>query len=248
MASQFKDLFSGHSQDYAKFRPTYPKELFEYLASLTKAHDLAWDCGTGNGQAAIELAKDFRQVIATDPSEKQLSSAVQNPKVAYAISGTKAALIKDQSVDLVTVAQAFHWFNQPEFFTEVKRVAKPGGVLAIWCYPLTEITPEIDKVILKLYEGILGPYWEKERKLVDECYKNVAVPFEEITPPKISMKIDWSFDHFIGYLNTWSALQKYLKENQQNPIELVFKDLKSSWGSDQVRSVRWTLGLRVFRV
>ena len=248
-SKNFKDLFSGHSADYAKFRPTYPKELFQYLSSLTKEHEQAWDCGTGNGQAAIELAAYYKKVIAIDPSEKQLQSATKNPKIEYSVaSASSAPQIENHSIDLITVAQAFHWFNQEEFYKEATRVAKPSAVLAFWCYSLAQISPEVDEVVLQLYEPILGPYWEKERRLVDENYKNVRAPFQEIQTPKFSMKIEWSFEHLIGYLNTWSALQKYIKENQKNPIELVYEDLQKAWGPRTTRKVHWDLGLRVSRV
>lgn len=251
MSSEFKDLFSGHAADYAKFRPTYPLELFKYLSSLTKSHQLAWDCGTGNGQAAIELAKLYERVVATDPSEKQIQSATKNPNIHYSVgSASSVPQLKNQSVDLITVAQAFHWFNQAEFFNEVKRVGKPGAVLAFWCYGMMKITPEIDQAVLRLYEEVLGPYWEKERKLVDENYQNVSVPFEEVKgAPVFNMNVQWNFEQMIGYLNTWSALQKYQQQNSKNPIEFVYKDLQKSWGPEKgTRPVHWQIGLRLSKV
>ena len=69
------DHFSAHAQNYARFRPTYPTELFAWLASQSPGHRLAWDCGTGNGQAALGLADHFVHVHATDLSPQQLAQA-----------------------------------------------------------------------------------------------------------------------------------------------------------------------------
>lgn len=249
MGSTFKDLFSAQASDYAKFRPTYPKELFKYLSSLVESRELCWDCGTGNGQAACELASYFNLVIATDPSPGQLKNAVEHSNVQYfEASASTAPMILDRSVDLVTAAQAFHWFKQDEFFREVARVVRPGGALAFWCYSLAKISPEVNTAIDKLYNGILGPYWEKERLLVEDHFKSVVVPFAEINPPTFSMSATWTFEHLIGYLSTWSALQKYIQVHSKNPIELVYEDLRRAWGSVDAREVRWDLGMRVSRV
>ena len=245
--SQFKDLFSNHSTDYAKFRPTYPTNLFQYLSSLVDEHEFAWDCGTGNGQAAVMLAPYFKKVIATDPSKKQIAMAEKVSNVEYRICPAEKINLKDQSVSLISVAQAFHWFNQEKFFHEVKRVLKPSGVLAIWCYELAKINPKIDRVVFHLYSEILEDYWEKERQLVEEGYSKVVFPFLEITPPEFEIKATWSLAHFIGYMGTWSAVQTYIKKNGHNPIELIFSELKKVWGDEPLKEVRWNLGIRIGR-
>lgn len=244
----FKDLFSIQATDYAKFRPRYPDALFTYLASLTPAHESAWDCGTGNGQAAVELAKFYDKVIATDPSEKQLASAEKNPKVTYTQGSAEKTPFQEHSMDLVTVAQAFHWFKHEEFFAEVRRVLKPSGVVAIWSYNLCEITPEIDRVVHVLYADILGPYWEKERKLVEEGYKNCIFPVNALTPPRFEMTAEWGFEHLIGYLGTWSSLQTFIKKNGVNPLEDLAPRLQQAWAGAKTHTVRWELSLRVGRV
>ncbi|MGK5085380.1 class I SAM-dependent methyltransferase [Bdellovibrionota bacterium FG-1] len=245
--SEFKDLFSKKSGAYAKFRPKYPDLLFRYLASLVDEHELAWDVGTGNGQAAVKIADHFKRVVATDPSAKQISSAARRPNVEYRVGTAEKPVFKDRSLDLITVAQAFHWFRQDEFFAEAKRMLKPGGVLALWCYELIKISPEIDAVIHKLYKDILGPYWEKERALVEEGYRNVVFPFKEITAPQFEITAEWSFAHLIGYLGTWSALQAYVQAQKSNPLEAMYGELKTAWGDAPKRSVRWEIGMRVGR-
>ena len=247
MSPEFKDLFSGQSTDYAKFRPGYPDALFGYLASLVDQHDTAWDCGTGNGQAALKLTDHFDHVIATDPSEKQLASAARHPGIEYRNAPAESSGLPDRSVSLIAVAQAFHWFKQNEFFTEARRVLTPQGVLALWCYELAKITPEVDAVVYQLYKGTLGSYWEKERLLVEEGYRHVRIPLAEIAPPKFEMTAVWSIEHLIGYLGTWSALQTYIRKNGTNPLETVYANLKSAWGAEKTHSVRWELGLRVCR-
>jgi ubiquinone/menaquinone biosynthesis C-methylase UbiE len=245
--TEFKDLFSRQSTDYAKFRPHYPDTLFQYLASLTNDHSTAWDCGTGNGQAAVKLAEHFQRVIATDPSAKQISSATPHSKVEYRVGSAEKTTFDNHSIDLITVAQAFHWFKHDDFFAEAERILRPKGVLAFWCYELCTITPEIDAVVMKLYQGVLGSYWEPERKLVEAGYKSIQMPMQEITPPAFEMKAEWNLEHLVGYLSTWSALQTYIQKNQSNPLEASFNDLKNAWGDVGLRPVRWELALRVGR-
>jgi SAM-dependent methyltransferase len=248
MTSNFKDLFYKHAGDYAKFRPTYPPELIEYLATLTPHHKTAWDCGTGNGQAALLLANYFEHVIATDPSEKQINSATTHPRIEYRIAAAEDSSIDPQSIDLTTVAQAFHWFDHHKFAQEVKRVSRPGAILAVWSYGLAKITPSVDAVVLELYENILGPYWDNERKLVEEGYKGVSVPFARLQTPPFHMSAEWTLDHLTGYLGTWSALQKYVVQNDENPIDRIADKLNAAWGKANSQTVLWDLAVHVWRV
>lgn len=252
MEDQFKDLFSTQASDYARYRPHYPLALFRALAKLSPSLELAWDCGTGNGQAAVALASHFKKVIATDPSEKQLAEAVAHEKVEYRRAPAEASGLPAESVDLITVAQAFHWFRQEEFYAECARVAKPGCLLAVWCYELAEITPAVDDVVMILYRDILGPFWEKERRLVEEGYRNEKFPFEELSGSQVpvsSMGAEWNMADLIGYLGTWSALQKCRKEKGDDPRFSIIPSLQKAWGDQAVaRPVTWPLSLRLFRV
>jgi SAM-dependent methyltransferase len=244
----FKDLFSTQAADYARYRPRYPDALFDYLASVAPSRGLAWDVGTGNGQAAVELARRFGRVVATDPSEKQISAAAARPNIEYRVASAEASGFEDGCADLITAAQAFHWFRQEVFYREARRVGKPGAIVAIWTYAIARITPEVDAAVMRLYDGTLKGYWEKERKLVEEGYRSVAWPFEEITPPRIEMRADWSLADLVGYLGTWSALQTYIRKNGVNPLEALYPDLGRAWGEAATRPVSWELGLRVARV
>jgi SAM-dependent methyltransferase len=245
----FKDLFSNQATDYSKYRPHYPEGLFSYLASICPERELAWDCGTGNGQAAVELARYFRQVVATDPSEKQLAESVAHPKVEYRKARAEHSGLEDLSVNLVTVAQAFHWFDQPGFFREIRRVSRPGGVLAIWCYGLAVVDENVDSTVLRLYRDLLGAYWDPARRLVEEGYKNEKIPFNELDPPVFDMHLDWDFTDFLGYLSTWSAWAAYLKEKGEGELAKFAGELKEAWGDPaKKKRVGWPLSLRVFQV
>lgn len=243
-----KDLFSKQSADYSRYRPTYPPALFSALASLCPARERAWDCGTGSGQAAVALADYFESVVATDPSAKQITHARKHPKVRYSVGSAEKLELPDHSVDLVCAAQAFHWFKKDAFFAEARRVLKPGGVIAFWSYAIAHITAEVDTVVERLYNGILGPYWEKERKLVEEGYRDITLPFEEIRFPAIEMSASWSLEHLVGYLRTWSALQTYIQKNDIDPLDDLLGELQRAWGDVETRPVRWPLAVRAGRV
>jgi ubiquinone/menaquinone biosynthesis C-methylase UbiE len=249
MSIQEKDHFSGHADQYEAFRPTYPEGLFAYLVSLCPRRDLAWDCATGNGQAAVPLAAHFRAVVATDFSQQQIDQAQQRENIRYAVARADSVPIDDGSVDLVTVAQALHWLDLTAFYAEVQRVARPGGVIAVWCYQMHKITPEIDVIVDRLYSDIVGPYWPPERLLVEEAYQTLAFPFEELTAPLFRMQHAWDLAHVTGYLGSWSSTQRYRKQNGSDPIDLIRPDLESAWGDPhQARDVIWPLHVRVGRI
>ena len=241
----FKDHFSKQAADYAKFRPRYPHEMFGYLGSVAPSRKLAWDCGTGNGQAAVGLATVFDRVIATDASEKQISNVQPHERVEYRVASAENSGIKSGTVDLIMVAQALHWFDLDGFYHEARRVLKTNGVLAASAYNLLQIDPSIDEVINRYYHEVVGPFWAPERKLV-ESFAEIPFPFHEICPPKFEMTAQWDLDHLVGYLRTWSASQLFLKAKGTDPVEQIIHNLRSAWGNpQQVRSIIWPLALRV---
>ncbi|MDN3587663.1 class I SAM-dependent methyltransferase [Pedobacter aquatilis] len=240
-----KDNFSTQAAEYAIYRPTYPKELYDYILSLVKNKKAAWDCATGNGQVARELALHFDGVYATDISKKQIEQALKLPNIVYQVESSDKANVDDESFDLITVAQAIHWFNFDAFYHEVKRTLKPDGILAVIGYGIMNIDKKVDKAVHKLYEDFLGKYWDPERRYIEESYKTIPFPFEEIIAPHFQIKTRWNFNQLIGYLNTWSALQHYKKANERNPLEYMFTELKEAWGSDAEKEVRFPILLRV---
>jgi len=249
MNMKFKDHFSRHASDYVRYRPDYPAELYEFLAMTVKRREVAWDCGTGNGQAAAGLAKYFDRVIATDPSQEQIQNAVRHEKISYAVAPGEQTEIPSHSVDLITVAQAVHWFDMERFYLEARRVMKPDGRLALWCYGLSRINPAVDNVVQHYYMNIVGPYWPPERRYIDEKYATIPFPFNEFPSPEFHIKAEWDLNEFMGYLNTWSATQRFQEKNEQNPLDIVRRMLVKTWGEPQTRqTIRWPLYLRVGRV
>ncbi|HEY0635646.1 MAG TPA: class I SAM-dependent methyltransferase [Gammaproteobacteria bacterium] len=242
----FKDHFSGASADYQRTRPRYPDALFAFLAAQAPAHHLAWDCATGTGQAAQQLADHFHQVIASDGSASQIASAQPHPRIAYRVATAEASGLASSSVDLVTVAQALHWFDIPTFFAEARRVLKPGGLIAIWSYNLLTIEPAIDAVINHLYGAVLDPYWPPERKLVENDYRDIAFPFRPLDTPAFAMASHWTLDQLLGYLRTWSAVRRYQEAQGSDPVSATAQTLAPLWGArDTVRTIRWPMPVRV---
>ena len=246
--SSFEDHFSGHSDQYAQSRPHYPDEIYAYLASIAPACSLAWDCGTGNGQAAIGLAKYFDRVYATDASAEQISYAQMHEKVEYHVEPAETISLNDSSVDLVTVAVAIHWFNFDEFYREVKRVLRPDGVLAAWTYNLTEISPQIDQLVNRYYSEILNGFWPERIHYLEERYETLPFPFEETIPPRFVMEVNWNLIQFSGFLDSWSAAQRYKAQKGSHPLEIIWPQLLAAWGNENdQRLVRWPLHFRIGR-
>jgi len=241
---QIIDNFSTGSSDYATFRPESPSEIFDFIYAHVKNFGAAWDCGTGNGQVAVELAKRFDKVYGTDISETQLQHAKKKDNVIYRKERAEQTSFPDHSVDLVTVAQAIHWFDFDKFYAEVSRVVKPGGLVAVWTYVTMRLTPEIDKVIDRLYEDITGPYWDKERKYVDENYQTIPFPFKEIPTPEFSIVKHWDLERFAGYLRTWSGVKHYMQKENKDPLDLILPDLKKAWGNNEQQRVYWPVYMR----
>jgi ubiquinone/menaquinone biosynthesis C-methylase UbiE len=242
----FKDHFSKQAADYAKFRPRYPQELFKYLASTTPSHHLAWDCATGNGQAAVGLASVFDRVIATDASEKQVANAQPHERVEYRVAPAETSGLESNSVDLIMVAQALHWFDLAQFYEEVRRVLKNGGIFAASAYLLLHITPRIDRIINQdYYQRIVGPFWPLERKLV-EHFEELPFPFSEVESPKLRLAAQWNLAHLTGYLRSWSATQRFIAANHHDPLADIADDLRAAWGEPaHPRQVFWPLTLRI---
>lgn len=241
-----KDNFSGHATDYARYRPTYPDELFRFLYEQLTRYDAAWDCGTGNGQVAVRLAEQFAQVYATDLSENQLAQAPKRPNITYRVERAEDASFSHQQFDLITVAQAIHWFDFEAFYTVVHGVLRADGLLAIMGYNLLTIDDPVDAIIHRLYEDILGDdYWDPERKYIEEHYQLIPFPFEDIEVPTFTQSLTWSYDDLVGYLNTWSAVKHYVQRKGENPVSLIADDLLEAWGSSTEREVRFPILLRV---
>ncbi len=188
----------------------------------------------------------FERVIATDASEKQIAHAEQHPRVEYRTAAAEESSLDARSVDVVTVAQALHWFELERFYLEVRRVLKSQGLVAAWAYKLATITPEIDVVVNHYYTDVVGPYWPAERVLVEK-FEELPFGFDEIAPPRFEMVAEWDVEKLLGYLRTWSATQRFTSAEQRDPLERVAGALRGAWGN-KLRRVVWPLTVRAGRV
>jgi SAM-dependent methyltransferase len=238
-----KDRFSSHANQYAQFRPTYPPALYDFIYEHVHQFDVAWDCGTGNGQAARELSKKFQNVFATDISQKQIENAYRAKNIFYSIASEQSSFA-DHSTDLITVAQAAHWFDMELFSQEVKRVLKPNGKIAVWGYGLLTMNTEIDRVINHFYKIVIGEFWDKERRHIDEHYANLYFPFKEIQSPPFTISVLWSIDEFEGYITTWSAVQNYISVHGENPVDKLIEAITPHW-KDKKQIVTFPVFLRL---
>ena len=243
----YKEHFNNQSHDYLNFRPDYPAPLYDYLTSLLNNHDLVWDVGTGNGQAAKSLSDHFKKVIASDCSQSQLDVAYQSDNIEYYCWPADQTALHDHSTDLITVAQALHWFDLDRFYQEVRRVCKPTGLLAVWCYSLATLDLNVNHLIKHLYTDILGDYWPDLRRFLDQEYKTIPFPFKKKLTPRFIIERQFNLEQLLGYLNTWSAVKEYAYRNQKvNPISFIEKELSESWGDPtNVHRISWPIHLLV---
>jgi SAM-dependent methyltransferase len=249
MTGAFKDHFSGHAQTYRQARPHYDPALFAWLAAQCAGHERAWDAGCGNGQASVALAAHFAHVVGTDPSAAQIANAQAAANVEYRVERAETPSLDDASVDLVTVAQALHWFDLEAFNEQVRRVVRPGGVVAQWSYADCRIDTAIDAVKNRLYVDVLDSYWAPERRLVESGYRELAFPFERIEVPPFELSVNWDLAQFLAYLRSWSATQKYIAAHGVDPVGELEGDFAQAWGNAaQPRRVVWDLAMRVGRV
>ena len=244
----FKDHFSVAAGEYDRFRPRYPAELIDFLAAAAPAREFAWDCATGTGQAAVALATRFSHVRATDASGAQIAHAVRHPKVKYAVAPAENCGLEDHCADLVTVAQALHWLDLEAFYAEVRRVARPGAVVAAWTYSLADADPAVDPLVAAFYEA-MAPWWPPERVHVEDGYRSLYFPFEPIAAPEFEIREAWPLQRLLGYFSTWSGVNRCRRETGEDPIAALGRQLAAVWGDPATpRPVRWPLHLRVGRV
>lgn len=242
MGQGFQDHFSGHARDYARYRPGYPPALFDWLADAARRRELAWDCATGSGQAAVPLARHFARVVATDGSRAQLAAGQGAEGVRYLAALAEAAPLVDGCVDLVTVAQALHWFDHPRFFREARRVLAPGGLLAAWSYGLARVGDGLDGLLREFHDHVVGRHWPPQRRLVGAGIRDIPMPLQELPAPEFSVERDWSADDMLAYLGTWSAVRR-ARDAGESPMDWLAPRLRREWGGP--RRVMWPLVLRV---
>ena len=241
---EFQDHFSERAVLYSQFRPTYPDALFDWISGLVTRHEIAWDCATGNGQAAIGLARRFDRVIATDASEKQIAMAARNDSIDYRVATASDSGIDSDSIDVVTVAQAIHWLQRDEFYSEARRVMRADGAIAIWCYgdPVID-DPGLDAIVHAYNRGTVEKYWRPERDIILGGLRSISFPFREVSAPEFVLEQSWTLAEFAGYLRTWSATAAYAAAHGGDPVAPVEETLSRIWGSE-LHTIRWPLYLR----
>ncbi len=244
-----KDLFSGQADSYAANRPGYPPELFEYIIQFVQERKAAWDCATGNGQAAVALAPYFETVEATDISQGQLDRAEKKDNIHYRHSPAEQTPFADNQFDLITVAQAYHWIDWAAFEKEARRVGKENAVIAIWGYNLPHCTdPGVDQVIRYFYYNITAPYWDPARKFVEEEYARVDFNFDPLPAASFSMKVSWTKERMLGYFESWSAVQAYIKKKGHSPLTLIDEAVNSAWPGTEVKEFIFPIFMRIGRI
>jgi ubiquinone/menaquinone biosynthesis C-methylase UbiE len=244
-----RDLFSGQAAIYAQYRPTYPDELFDYIVSFVPDKNTAWDCATGNGQAAVKLARYFKKVMATDISEAQLSKAVSKDNITYQAAPAESTPFPDNTFDLITVATAYHWLNWKLFHEEARRVGKPGAVVAVWTYyTLLTDDPALSELYTHFYKDIIAPYWYYERRYVDERYETVAFNIKRLPSRPFHTELQWTREQFKGYLESWSGVQRYKEVHHTSPLTLIEDDLARIWPEGAVRTVTFPIALLLGRI
>jgi SAM-dependent methyltransferase len=249
MAGTFHDHFSPVAGAYRSFRPRYPPGLFAWLASIAPRRDAALDCGCGSGQASVGLAAHFARVHAVDPSPDLVAHAEPHPGVDYRVARAEETGLPPASVDLVVAAQAFHWFDQPAFEREVRRVARPGAAVAAITYGRSTVSPEVDAVVDRLYGEIVGADWPPERVHVESGYRTLPFPWPEVEAPAFDISESWDLGRLLGYLATWSAVTRHRKRTGGDPVALVEPALREAWGPPAAqRRVTWPLSIRAGRV
>lgn len=243
------DHFSPVANQYASFRPSYPDALFDWLASIAPQRELAWDCGAGNGQATVPLAQRFDRVIATDLSAAQLAAAPLLPNVEYREAPAEASGLPDRSVDLVTVAQAMHWFGLPQFYAEVRRTLRPRGVIAAWGYNRLLIPNDaVQQSVDRFYEEKIGSYWPAERVHVENGYRDLPFPFARIAVPPFALHKEWTREQLLGYLRSWSAVARFKSANGYDPVDELAEEIAAYWPEGLTMKVEWPLFMHAGRV
>lgn len=244
------DRFSIQAETYKNHRPHYPPDLYDEILQHVNHRQKCWDCGTGNGQVAAELSKHFEQVEATDISENQMKQAPQGDNINYSLQRAENTSFGENQFDLITVAQAVHWFDFDAFNQEVRRVGKNGGIISIWGYALLKVNDQIDELINEFDSDIVGPYWDVERRHIDSYYGTIPFSFEPIVSKKsFTIESHWNIEHLRGYFNSWSCVQNYIEQNEgESPVPALMERLKSVWPDNETKKITFPIFMKMGRV
>ena len=241
--------FETGGDAYARYRPSYPPALAAALADLAPDRDLAVDVGCGTGQLSVLLGGHFERVEAFDISADQVANATQHPRVRYAVAPADALPVAAGAASLVTVAQAAHWFDLPSFYTEVRRIAAPGSILALIAYANGVLDGPLAERFQSFYADEVGPYWPPERQLIENEYRDLPFPFEELTPPALQIERDWDLASLIGYVETWSATKRTRAAGEGARVDAFIEDAHRIWvDPDTTTRITWPVRMRLGRL
>ena len=241
--------FSGVAAEYAASRPRYPQELFDWLASVAAHRDAAWDIATGNGQAAVGVAAHFTRVFATDLSARQLAHGIRHPRIEYRVAPAEASGLASDSIDLVTVAAAIHWFDLPRFYEEVRRVARDGAVVAAWTYHVAHVGPPLEQVLGPFYSDVVGPYFAAAARMVDARYEGIVLPGEPLVSPPFFVPVRWNAEQWLNFIRTWSGVQSYIASVKKDPVADIEDAVREALGGgDSAVETNWPLYVRAARL
>jgi len=242
----YTDYYTNQAREYAEYRPTYPEELYNFLVDYAPKNSKVLDCCTGTGQAALELAKRFRCITAIDINKEQIKYATKRDNIAYRVAAAEQSGIDANSIDLITVATGIHWLNLEEFYCEAKRILTPQGIIAIWGYGATSITPEIDSILDHFTGVTLKDYWDDALWLAWNDYEGLPFPFKTIGDPGFMITKELTLDELRNYLFTWTTYQRYIKERESDPYEEIRRDLEAAWGNpNHKRTVSWAITMKL---
>lgn len=246
---KFDDHFSGHAEEYSRYRPRYPDALFRWVVDRAPASEIVWDCATGSGQAATDLAGYFRRVFASDASQSQVRNAQSHPSISYYVASAYNSALPSRSIDAVTVAQALHWFEFQPFYNEVQRVLRDSGSLTAWCYTHPRTEGPMNEIFRRFWGEIIGPYWPPERKYVDERYETIPFPFRDSETETFSAEASWTLRQLTGYLRTWSGSKRYQEVHGTDPVMEIQDELTDLWGNPETpRRIYWPIYARSGRM
>ena len=241
-----RNWFDMGGQDYARFRPGYPPRLAEALAGSCRRTRSAVDVGCGSGQFTVELARVFDAVTGVDPSPDQLAHAVPHDRVRYVQGPAERLPVPDGYADLVTAAQAAHWFDLPAFYAEARRIAAPGALLALIGYGTATLEPALQERVQRFYAEEIGPFWPPERALVDSAYRTLPFPYDELPVEPFSIHSELTLNQALGYFGTWSAVRSATEAGRVDLLTTFADDLTALWGDPRrARPIQWPVFLRL---
>tara|TARA_B100000809_G_C15064516_1_gene503681 strand:- start:504 stop:1244 length:741 start_codon:yes stop_codon:yes gene_type:complete len=228
-----KPIYSISPEIYSSYRPTYGDDIYNYISSLLEEKQIGWDCACGSGQATTEVAKFVDYVIGSDSDSIQLENATKAKNIKYLHQTDTIDILKDSSVDLITVATGIHWLDTNKFYAEAKRVLKKGGVLATWGYTGVDLNPEINDVIKGIIKNHLLPYYPKEIQIAFNQYREIDLPMNKINAPNFEIKYNWDFETLMNYIKSFTAMQRYLKVHEKSALALFEDEILDAWGGDR---------------